>query len=129
MENILRSVLIDWLAADPALAATLNAITEEVPTRTSAPWLGIAASASTDWSTKDRKGREVRIALELHTRGEEATETGTLMALIEDRIAALPPAQTAFRIVSATFLRARVEQRARHERAVLLEYRFRLLAN
>jgi len=129
MENTLRSALTGWLAADPALADALNAIAEEVPTRTSAPWLGIAASASTDWSTKDRKGREVRIALELHTRGEEPSETGTLAALIEDRIAALPAAQTGLRIVSSTFLRARVEQRARHERAVLLEYRFRLLAN
>ena len=129
MENILRSVLIDWLTADPLLAAALNAVTEEVPTRTTAPWLGIAASASTDWSTKDRKGREVRLALELHTRGEEPGETGTLTGLIEDRIAALPSAQTGLRIVSTTFLRARVEQRARAERAVLLEYRFRLLAN
>ena len=129
MENTLRSALIGWLAADPLLAAALNIITEEVPTRTSAPWLGIAASASTDWSTKDRKGREVRIALELHTRGEEADETGTVTALIEDRIASLPAAQAGLRIVSSTFLRARVEQRARHERAVLLEYRFRLLAN
>ena len=129
MENILRTTLIDWLAADPLLAAALNAVTEEVPTRTAVPWLGIAASSSTNWSTKDRKGREVRLALELHTRGEEPGETGTITALIEDRIAALPAAQTGLRIVSTTFLRARVEQRARHERAVLLEYRFRLLAN
>jgi hypothetical protein len=129
MENTLRTALVDWLAADPLLAAALNTITEEVPTRTAAPWLGIAASSSTDWSTKDRKGREVRIALELHTRGEEPGETGTVAALIEDRIATLPAAQAAFRIVSATFLRARVEQRAQHGRAVLLEYRFRLLAN
>jgi len=129
MENTLRTILNSWLAADPLLSAALNAITEEVPTRITAPWLGIAASASTDWSTKDRKGREVRIALELHTRGEEAGETGTITALIEDRIAALPAAQTGLRIVSSTFLRARVEQRAQHTRAVLIEYRFRLLTN
>jgi Protein of unknown function (DUF3168) len=129
MENLLRRILIDWLATDPSLAAELNAITEEVPSRTSAPWLGIAASASIDWSTKDRRGREVRIAIELHTRGEEDGETGTISAMVEDRIAALPAAQPGLRIVSTTFLRARTEQRAQFQRAVLLEYRFRLLAD
>lgn len=127
METTLRRALIDWLAADAALSASLNSITEEVPTRTTAPWLGIAASASIDWGTKDRKGREIRIAFELHTRDEEPAETGTLATLIEDRIAALPPVQASLRVASNTFLRARVEQRARHGRAVLLEYRFRCL--
>jgi len=127
MESTLRRTLIDWLAADPLLASALNSITEEVPTRTTAPWLGIATSASVDWGTKDKRGREIRIALELHTRGEEPTETGDIYALVENRIAALPPVQGAIHIASVTFLRARVEQRARHERAALLEYRFRLL--
>ena len=50
METTLRSALITWLASDPQLAASLNTITEEAPTRTSPPWLGIAASASADWA-------------------------------------------------------------------------------
>ena len=74
MESTLRSALIAWLAADPGLTASLNNITEEAPVRTSPPWLGLVASASADWSTKDRRGREVRVALELHTRGEEPGE-------------------------------------------------------
>lgn len=127
METQLRSALIGWLAADPLLAAALNAITEEAPSRTSAPWLALAASASADWSTKDRQGREVRVALELHLRGEEADESATIAGLIEDRIAALPPHQGAFRIVSASFLRARTQQSGQHMRSVLIEYRFRLL--
>ena len=127
MENALRIALIDWLAADPLLTSQLNAITEEVPTRTTAPWLAIAASTSIDWSTKDRRGREVRIALELHLRGEQAGESADLAALVADRIETLPAAQAGFRLVSTHFLRARAEQRERLTRAVLLEYRFRLL--
>lgn len=128
METKLRRVLVDWLASDPLLSATLNSVTEEAPTRTTAPWLGIVASASTDWSTKDRQGREIRIALELHIRGEEAAESAGVTALIEDRIASMPPEQDGFCVVSCQFLRARAEQRERHTRAVLLEYRFRLFA-
>ncbi|MEN7537541.1 DUF3168 domain-containing protein [Aurantiacibacter flavus] len=122
MESALRIALIDWLASDPLL----NSITEEVPTRTSAPWLAIATSASIDWSTKDRRGREVRVALELHLRGEEAGESADLAAQVADRIDTMPAVHSSFRLVSTQFLRGRAEQRANLRRAVLLEYRFRL---
>ena len=129
MEIALRAALIAWLAADPALASGLNAIVEEAPTRTALPWLALAASASADWSAKDRQGREVRIALELHCRGDRPDTAGQLVAALEARIAALPAQQTGFRVVTCTFLRARAEQRPANTRAVLVEYRFRLLAD
>ena len=129
MEIALRAALLGWLAADPALSGQLNAIVEEAPTRTALPWLALAASASADWSAKDRPGREVRIALELHCRGDRPDSAATLTAAIEARIAALPAAQTGFRVVTAQFLRARAEQRGANTRAILLEYRFRVLAN
>ena len=129
MEIALRAALVAWLATDPLLAAELNAVTEEAPSRTSLPWLAIATSASTDWSCKDRRGREVRIALELHCRGDRADSAGELVAAIENRVEALPRAQTGFAVIAAQFLRARAEQRGESRRAILLEYRFRLLAD
>ena len=128
MEVPLRAALIAWLAADPALAGTLNAVVEEAPSRTALPWLAIAASASADWSTKEQAGREVRIALELHCRGDRPDTASTLVAAIERRIAALPSSQPDFAVVTTQFLRARAEQRPANTRAILLEYRFRLLA-
>lgn len=129
MEIPLRASLIAWLAADPALAGQLNAIVEEAPTRTALPWLALAASASADWSSKDRAGREVRVALELHCRGDRPDVASALVNAIEARVAALPAAQAGFRVVTATFLRARAEQRPANTRAILLEYRFRVLAD
>src|SRR5690606_29200413 len=120
MEIQMRAALIDWLAGDPALAAALNAITEEAPARTSLPWLGIAASASVDWSAKTHTGREVRIALELHCRGDEAGSNAGLVSAVEDRIGQMPAGQSGFRIVSSRFLRARAEQRGESRRAILL---------
>lgn len=127
METLLRAALIDWLRADPALLAELNSVNEEAPLRASPPSLGIAASASTDWSTKDRRGREIRIALELHCRGDDAQAAGALAAAIGRRIETFPREQADFQVVSAVFLRSRAEQRLRNLRAVLLEYRFRVL--
>lgn len=128
METALRSAVIDWLKADPVLSGKLNLIAEEAPSRTALPWLAIAASASADWSVKDRKGREVRLAVELHCRGDRPDAAGTLASAVEARLASLPRSQTGFDLASATFLRARAEQRGANTRAVLIEYRFRLLA-
>lgn len=129
MEIAMRAALIGWLQADPALNAQLNAVAEEVPARTALPWLAIAASASADWSAKDRDGREIRVALELHCRGDRPNAAASLISAIEARIATVPAAQTGFQIVTSRFLRARAEQRAANTRAVLIEYRFRVLAD
>lgn len=129
MEIPLRAALIAWLASDPVLSAQINAVVEEAPSRASLPWLALMASASADWSTKSGPGREVRVALELHCRGDAPDTAAALVAAIESRIAALPAAQSGWHIASIQFLRARAEQRAANTRAVLLEFRFRLLAD
>lgn len=127
MESELRTILVAWLTSDPFLSAALNDVTEEAPSRASLPWLGIAASASTDWSTKTARGREIRVAFELQTRGDVAAETSALAARVEERIETLPRLNPGLSVASIAFLRGRAEQRPRNTRAVLLEYRFRVL--
>lgn len=126
MENDLRAALIAWLAADPALAA-INAIEEEAPLAASPPWLGIAASGSIDWGTKDRAGREVRVALELESHTDLTAGDSGLLGAIERRVLDLPPFQPGFEVAAIRFLRSRSEVRADNRRAALLEYRFRIL--
>lgn len=128
MEQALRAALVQWLRAAPAPLDALSAIEEEAPPRATAPWLAIAASASADWSTKDRAGREVRVAFELHSRGDDVATDAALVSAIDRRIEALPRAQEGFAVATIHFLRARTERRAQNHRATLLEYRFRCLA-
>ena len=128
METQLRALLLDCLRADPALAA-INSFAEEAPSRASFPWLGIVASASADWSVKDAAGRAVRIAVHRHMRGDDPATGEALAREVEARILAMPRMQEDFYIATVTFLRSRVEQRANNVRAVLLEFRFRLLAS
>jgi hypothetical protein len=127
MEMQLRAALLDWLRSDPLLGNSLNAVAEEAPVTASIPWLGVAASASVDWGTKDRRGREVRIALELHFRGDDPVTGSDLVAAIERRIETLPSDQSGLDVASVRLLRARAEQRTGNIRAMLLEYRFRIL--
>ena len=129
MEIALRAALIAWLATDPVLAEQVNAVSEEAPSRTSPPWLAIASSASADWSTKDRAGREVRISLELLCRGDAPDTAADLVSAIEARVAALPADQPGYRVVTCQFLSARALQTGESSRRFVLEYRFRLLAD
>lgn len=129
MEHTLRAALLDWLRTAPAPLDALTAIEEEAPPRATAPWLAIAASASVDWSTKTQAGREVRIALELHSRGDDPAADAALADAVAARIEALPTAQAGFAVVSTQFLRARTERRPANTRATLIEYRFRCLAS
>lgn len=130
MELSFRAAVIAWLAADPVLADGLNAIVEEAPLRTALPWLALTASASTDWSNKSGRGREIRVALELNYRGYEQLAEADLIGALEARMESLPADQSAagFRIASLTFLKARAEQRGEAVRALVLEYRARVLA-
>jgi len=127
MEHELRAALIAWLASGPAPLDTLNAVEEEVPERAAPPWLAITASASADWGTKDRIGREVRVALELHTRGDAVAGDAALVRAIDRRVEDLPRLQAGFHVATIQFLRARAERRRNNRRAMLLEYRFRCL--
>lgn len=130
MEFAFRAALLAWLQADPALSGSLNAVVEEAPSRTALPWLALTASATTDWSTKTEAGRDIRVALELNYRGDHPLSEAALIAAIERRVESLPADQSAagFRIASLMFLKGRAEQRGEARRALVLEYRVRVMA-
>ena len=116
MEVLLRSALINWLAASTTLAPLLNSVTEEAPSRASVPWLARAASAATDRSTKTAVGRD------------QPDSAATLVAAVDGAVTSLPRGQAGFTVTSIQFLRSRAEQRPDNARAILLEYRFRTQA-
>ncbi|WP_375290838.1 DUF3168 domain-containing protein [Qipengyuania sp.] len=128
MEMLFRRDLVAWLAADPDFATGLNSVGEEAPVAASPPHLAIAASASSDWGAKGAPGREIRLALQLTAREDDAGAVATLVDAIERRVATMPAAQGGYRVVVTQFLRSRAERRAGNVRMVLSEYRFLILA-
>ena len=85
------------------------------------------ASAAIDWSTKTHAGREVRVAFELRLHGDDPATGAQIAAQVDARVLSLPADQTGFRVVGAQFLRGQTQRRERNARAILREYRFRIL--
>ena len=129
MELQLRAALLDHLRADPAIIERFNIVDEAEIERASTPWLALVASAAIDWSTKTHAGREVRVAFELRLHGDDLATGADGVERVDASVLALPAQQPGFRVAGATFLRARAERGARNSRAILREYRFRLLAS
>lgn len=127
MEYLLRSALLDWLRSGPSPLDHINTYEEETSLRTTPPWLGISASASQDWSTKDRRGRVIRVAIEIVARGDNSQFHAELLRAAAARIEDMPRLQDSYHIVNITFLRGRNELRAKNLRAGLLEYQFHCL--
>ncbi len=129
METALRTALLDHLRADAALMAAINLVDEAEIERASAPWLALVASAAIDWSIKTHAGREVRVAFELRLHGDDPVTGANIAEQVDARVLSLPADLAGFRVVTAQFLRGQAERRERNARAILREYRFRLLAS
>ena len=129
MESALRIALVEALRKDAQLVPLINAVAEEAPSPAPPPALALVASAAADWSSKTSTGREIRIAIELTTRGSDPSPATHIAQRIEHCIATLAPQQDGFRLVTTRFLRSRTERRERAIRAILLEYAFRVIAD
>lgn len=117
---------VDWLAADPALIARVNGVFHRMPTRIAAPFVVLEDVLAVDWSTKDRLGREARLAFALRDGSDDAAPVCATARVLEARIAALAPAGPGYRLVSLSLLRSRT-WRSDTLWHVTLDYRARLL--
>jgi hypothetical protein len=64
-ESALRARALELLANDAVLAGLVHGIFDGTPPRASAPYVTVGTAEGSDWGTKDRAGREIRLALTL----------------------------------------------------------------
>jgi hypothetical protein len=64
-EGALRARALQLLAADDMLAGMVHGIFDGIPPRASAPYVAVGPAEGSDWGTKDRTGREIRLTLTL----------------------------------------------------------------
>lgn len=126
--QVLQAAAISVLEAHPVLATELSGVYDGSPPRPAFPYVSITDGLISDWSTKTALGREIRFALTIWDDGEEASRLASLMAHIEDAIAAMPRDMPGWRIASLVFLRSLVVRDPAAPWAGLVEYRVRMLA-
>ncbi|QPQ56079.1 DUF3168 domain-containing protein [Allosphingosinicella flava] len=90
------------------------------------PHAVVEIGPESDWSCKDRAGREVRIAVTIADKGPSAARLHALMGAAEAAILASPAMLADWEIVTLRFLRSRVV-RSGTGWTGLAEFRARLL--
>lgn len=123
-----RTALATLLRADPVLAATLNGVFEGPAVRASTPYAEIGEAVAGDWGTKDRAGRELRLAVILRDAAETSTRIGTLVAAVEVAVPGLPRDLAGWRVASVAFLRSRIAGDGPGRWIAAVEFRVRMLA-
>ncbi|SNT06104.1 tail completion protein gp17 [Sphingopyxis indica] len=104
-EQALRARALGLLAEDGELAALVHGVFDGVPRRGAMPYVAVGGAEGSDWGTKDRAGREVRLTLTL--AGVDPAGPGAAAARIEAIVPALRGTSDGWQIVAARLVRSR----------------------
>ncbi|MGH6632059.1 tail completion protein gp17 [Sphingopyxis sp.] len=104
-EGAVRARAIELLARDDALAAMVHGIFDGTPPRASAPYVAVGTADGSDWGTKDRAGREIRLTLTLVGVGSGVDDLAA--ARIEAVAATLRGAADGWAVVGVRMIRTR----------------------
>ena len=127
LEQDFALATIEWLAGDAALMAQVNGVFHRPPARIAAPYALLDDVLATDWGTKDKAGREVRLAFSIREGSQDAGPVSAVTAALDARLMAMPRTSTSYRLASLHPLRSRTVRIGELWLATL-DYRARLLA-
>lgn len=106
----------------------LSGIHDGPPAGAALPYLAIGETAASDWSVKDRRGRELRVQLVIWDEAARVGRLHALMALAGDAVEAIAPGLDGWRIASIAFLRSRIRRDAAGGPwAGIVDYRIRVM--
>ncbi|WP_419826077.1 DUF3168 domain-containing protein [Sphingomonas sp.] len=119
-------------AGQRALVAALRgagiAVYDGPPLGAAYPYAAISEGSATDWSTKDARGRELRLSFAIWDDGGSAARLHALAAAAEDAVEAMPRDLPGYRVASLVLLRSRIVRDPDGPWAARLDYRVRMLA-
>lgn len=127
-EAAVRAALLDCLREDAALAAQVNRVHDEPPVKASPPMVIVGGCDGSDWGTKDRPGREVRLSVTIEDDRETSTRISGIIPLVDAAVQGLPGRLAGWEAGSLMLLRSRLLRTGRGRWNALLDYRLRVLA-
>lgn len=115
------------MRAHAPLAAAVSGIFDGPPAGVCFPYVAMADSPCVDWSHKNGRGREIRLAVTVWDDGRSPARLHGLMRDVEAAMEGMAVELEGWRVVSLQFLRSRVVRDADGPWAGLVEYRVRVL--
>ena len=86
--------------------AGVGAVFDHPPAGAGLPHVQVEEPVLVDWGAKQLTGREARLTVRVHDRGERPERLRTLMAAAEAAVVAMPPAlDGGWRVASLVFVR------------------------
>lgn len=107
-EGAMRAAVVAALGGDAALMALVNGIYDGVPVQASEPYVVIAECAGVDWGAKGVDGREVRLSISLHDKGDTSAAIAAMLGRVESAMRGIEDVVDEWRIVTMRFVRSRV---------------------
>ncbi len=126
-EHDIRAGLLAALRGDAALNAQVNRVHDGVPEKSTPPTLIVGECVGSDWGTKDRPGRELRIAFTIDDEGETTNRIGGIMALADAAVRGVAGPVAGWEVASMTLMRSRLLRLNSRAWSALLDYRIRVL--
>ncbi len=105
----------------------LNAVYDGSPLTAAVPYATVEAGPESDWSHKSGDGRELRLAIQVHDKGESPARLRAVVSRIEEAAAGIGPDLTGWRLVNLVFLRAAMLRSTGAAWTAAIDYRARLL--
>ena len=105
----------------------LNAVSDGPPLTGAFPYAIVEAGPESDWSHKSGEGRELRLAIFAHDKGESPKRLREIAARIEVAAAGIGPDLAGWRLVNLVFLRGTMLRSADAAWSAAIDYRARLL--
>ena len=124
---VVRAAALARLRDDPAVA--VNRVWDGADRRGTVPYALLRDAIASDWGTKDRAGREVRIGVTVRDEGESPARSALLADAVEAALLDLPRELGAWRVASVVPVRSVVLGEAQGRWAALVDVRVRVLAN
>ncbi len=122
-ESVVQAAALAALRA----VAGLNGVYLAPPVKATPPYAELGDLLSSDWSVKDRAGRELRLAVTVRDAGESNARAQTLAGAVGAAIEGLPRDLDGWRVASVVLLRSRVRGGPPGRWSATVEYRVRVL--
>jgi len=107
--------------------AGLSGVHDGPPIQAAHPFAVVEIGPESDWSHKSGAGRELRLAVTIHDRGERPVRLRGLMHEAETSLAALAGEIDGWQVVTCTLVRSRALPAGKGEWVGSLDWRARML--